>query len=1512
MRLKLTLLRPGGTTDDILVTAEPNATLGDIARAIAEKDPQRPAGTATDDPPETESSGAAQTLRIHRPGAAEAELLSPSRVIGEAHIGSGLAVSVADLDASRGQIAFGDVDLVADLRVVSGPAQGEAFLVASGSLIIGRDSSCDIVLHDSMVSKRHARIEVEPGMVTFVDLNSANGLTVDGGIVARVSFVAGGRLTLGESVIEVVTVGKPKADAGPRERAGAPRAFNRSPRREERFPGLELTAPASPVEEFGQGLPWLVMIAPLLIGVVLYVVTQSILSVVFVALSPILLLGNYFNSKSERKRKLKRAIARFRSQFADLEATLLDGEENERRVRLQETPALADVVRGAQSRERMLWVRRPEHWSFLTLRLGIGRLPSRSHVEKRSANDASLPEYDALVDELVDRFEYIDGVPAIESLPIAGGLGVAGSRDESIGYASSLIVQATALHSPAELVVTALIDPRVTVDLDWIKWLPHATSPQSPVAAWPLADSVPAGLRLLSALEEIVQTRSSTQAGVTGATLHAIDFEDSTSGIAKTSGLGRDKDTPVPLPVILVVVAGDVPADRGRLIQLLERGADVGVYPIWVAPTAADLPGICRTFVEVDPTGTRATVSYVREGVCLTDVAVQVIDPAQAAQFARSLAPVTDSGSYSADESDLPRSVSFVQILGNELAHTPGAVVDRWLQNESMHDRTTGLPPFTARRNAGTLRALIGQGSPDAMHLDLRTQGPHALVGGTTGSGKSEFLQAWVLGMAAEYSPDRVTFLFIDYKGGSAFAECVHLPHCVGLVTDLSPHLVRRALTSLRAEIHFRERLFNKKGVKDLIELEKQGDPECPPALVLVIDEFAALAGEVPEFVDGVVAIGQRGRSLGIPLILATQRPAGVIKDNLRANTNLRVALRMADEADSTDVIGSSIAAGFDPSLPGRAVVKMGPGRLTPFQSGYAGGWTAGVQPRARVDVTDLGFGQARVWESPAGSTETEADESGPNDSARLVANIAAAFETASLPAPRKPWLDELAPVYDLAKLHQRTDSELLLGVADDPANQKQHPIYFRPDTDGNVAIYGAGASGKTVALRTLAAAAGVTPKGGPVVVYALDFTAGGLRVLEELPHVGSVIDGDDSERIVRLFGMLRSIADERIERYARARASTITEYRALTGETEEQRILLLVDGMAAFRQDYEYTGAANIFTAFQQLLSDGRQVGIHAAVTADRPGSVSPAVAASIQRRVVLRLADDNDYAMLDVGTDVLTAASPPGRAVIDGLVTQIAVLGGTPNVALQAKAIEGLAETLRYGGRVTADPIERLTDSVLLSDLGYSVPNRIPLGISDDTLKPVGIDPSGVFMISGPPSSGRTSLLLALLSSVASAAPHNRLVYFGNARSPLAQLGNWFRTATTTEDSIALARDLLAAVSEPQTTGNSYSIVIESMSDYLGTGVDTELIPLIKAARRNSHFVIAESETSTWTQSWPLTNELRSGRRGFALQPDQHEGDLLFKTTFPRVKRNEFPPGRGWFVEAGRVRKVQTAQAD
>ncbi len=187
---------------------------------------------------------------------------------------------------------------------------------------------------------------------------------------------------------------------------------------------------------------------------------------------------------------------------------------------------------------------------------------------------------------------------------------------------------------------------------------------------------------------------------------------------------------------------------------------------------------------------------------------------------------------------------------------------------------------------------------------------------------------------------------------------------CVGLVTDLNPHLVARVLLSLRAELVRREHLFNARGVKDIIEFEKTGEPACPPALVIVIDEFAALKKDMPEFVDGVIDIAQRGRSLGVHLILATQRPTGVIDDNIVANTNLRISLRMNDESDAKDIIGHPMSAHFDPSLPGRGAARVGPGRIHLFQSAYPGARTPDRPERPPIVLQEFDFGSRRHWKA--------------------------------------------------------------------------------------------------------------------------------------------------------------------------------------------------------------------------------------------------------------------------------------------------------------------------------------------------------------------------------------------------------------------------------------------------------------------------------------------------------------------------------------------------------------------
>lgn len=1468
MRLRLTLARTGAEPVDLSVTAESTTTVTQLARELHNADPLSAGRAAVHD--------GDLSVRIHHAhdlsGAAGVTVLEASALLGDVPLGSGAVVSLVAAGAGEAPQA---PPIAARLRVISGPDAGRVVELRAGVSTLGRDASNTVVIGDPLVSKHHCRIAVGDA-VEVIDAGSANGTLIDGQAADRAIVAADDIITVGDSAFSVERTGSAVASLD----SSGPLAFTRSPRLDPIYVGLKIKAPEPPEKAERQRLPWLALLAPLLMGGIVFAVNPgNPLSVVFVALSPLLMVASYVDTRIQNSRQWKRAVKQFDESIEAVASDIRALHDAERAGRRSEAPTVAEVVSAARAASPLLWTRRPEHESYLAVRLGAGSLPSRHELEMPGQRKGP-PELWRKVEELRAAIAIVDDVPAVENLRTSGSIGVAGGGDAARAAARGVLVHTLGLHSPAELVVVAISPTTRTSDWDWLKWAPHVGSPYSPLGGSPLASAGPAAGALAGELEGLIADRSAE----------------------KTSG------DQVPLPSILVVVDDDAPIDRARLVGIAENGPAVGVHVLWVADRIERVPAACRTFLDLQPGGGLA--GFVHSGIGVTPVTLEPLTAAEAMAFARSLAAVTDAGARVDDASDLPRSVSLLSLLGTELAAESMSVIERWSETNSILSGPYASASIGKQKS--NLRAVFGQSATEPFALDLRTDGPHALVGGTTGSGKSEFLQAWVLGLAAAHSPQRVSFLFVDYKGGAAFADCVNLPHTVGLVTDLSPHLVRRALTSLRAELHYREHLFNRKKVKDLVELERTGDPEVPPSLLIIVDEFAALATEVPEFVDGVVDVAQRGRSLGLHLILATQRPAGVIKDNLRANTNLRVALRMADEADSTDVLGDPLAAGFDPSLPGRAAAKTGPGRLRVFQSGYAGGWTSETEEPSRVAIETLSFGAATAWEprpDPEAEARKAAVSEGPNDIKRIVATVRGAAATAQLPEPRKPWLPELASIYDLSKLpNRRTDTELVLGVVDDAAAQAQPVVSYFPDRDGNMAIIGTGGSGKSTALRTIAVSAAITARGGPVQVYGLDFAAGGLQMLETLPHVGAVISGDDDERVGRLLRWLRDVVDDRAARFAAARAGGIVDYRASQNRPDEARIILLLDGMSAFRDVYESNVASPWFSVFSQIATDGRQVGVHVVVTGDRAGAIPMSLSSSIQRRLVLRLANADDYAMLSVPSDVLDSSSPPGRGILDGLEVQVGVLGGDGNVAVQARELEALAAAMRKAGIADAPPVQRLSDRVALAELGESSADATVIGLADDDLRPVAIEPRGAFVIAGPPGSGRTTALDTIATSVA-AAGGRRTVLLSARRSPLTRRSHWSIAADTPEALEKAVRTLIAEVDKgaiPPT-----ALFIENLADFSGNPVEYDLERVIKALIKAESFVVGEAETSTWSQAYTLGQPLRAGRRGLLVQPDDSDGDTLLNTSLGRIRRGTLPPGRGFLVERGRARKLHVAVA-
>ena len=1218
MKFKITLDRPQGAVD-LVLTAAADATVGDVATALATRDPGGRGHLA---------GAGAVTLSVLD---GQRVALDPALPVADSGIRSGGRIAVVPASERYADRAARPV---AQVTILKGPDAGSRFQLPAGNQTIGRGGGCALRLTDTLVSRRHVRLFLMPGSAEVLDLGSANGMTLNDEPVTRGAWLPGDRLRIGDTVLGIELAGAP-AMAGPAQAAST--AFNRSPVLTGSYDGQMLETPELPESERGQRFPWLMMAIPLLVTPILvYALHEPLAFLAITALSPLMLASNVLEGRWAAARGTKESMAALRREIAALGQAADAAHADEWRARNAEHPPTAQCLAAAAQRSPLLWSRRPGAPRFLDLRVGTATLDSRLRFETHR-NRRAVPAAQAEVGELVARYRMIRDVPFTLSLAEHGAMGIAGDPVAALDVTRAVLGQLAALHSPAEVVLTAFCGGRSAHDWDWLKWLPHTSSAHSPLAG-PHLVSGPESAQLLAQLEDLVRARlTAAQGGGTGS-----------YAAADTRGRGRVADTGA---AVLTLVDSRAPADRARLVELSRAGRAAGVYFVWLAQRAEHLPAACTAFLDVR--GDRsASVGDSLTSASSAGIAADTVDEVTAVKFAKTMAPLSDAGAVLADDSDLPRAVSWLDLTDPRLADDPAAVLERWQESRSI---LTGpaAPQGGTAGGPGTLRAIVGAAADGPLALDLRLHGPHALVGGTTGAGKSELLQTWILALAAAHSPQRVTFLLVDYKGGSAFRECVRLPHTVGLVTDLSPHLVRRALRSLGAELTYREHLFAAKRVKDLQELEKTGDPETPPSLVIVVDEFAALVREVPEFVDGVVNVAQRGRSLGLHLVLATQRPAGVIRDNLRANTNLRLALRMADESDSDDVLGSPEAAHFDPALPGRAVSKTGPGRLVPFQAGYVGGWTDAAKRDPDVAVEELVIGEGVAWQPPDSAARPAQHEQGPNDIARITATIRQASALAEFQPPRRPWLDELAHVYDLARLPtRRRDDELVFGVIDEPDQQRQSVAAFYPDHDGNLAVFGTGGAGKSTALRSLAIAAGLTARGGPCQVYCLDFSSRGLDMLADLPHVGAVIAGDEGDRVRRLVRTLVATAEDRARRYAAVRAGSVTEYRHLAAEPQEPRILILLDGFAAFRQQYESADGGRWFDALANLATDGRPLGIHLVLTADRPSSLPSRFASRVQRRLVLRLAEDNDYYMAGVESGVLTPDSAGARAPRPGRV--------------------------------------------------------------------------------------------------------------------------------------------------------------------------------------------------------------------------------------------------------------------
>jgi S-DNA-T family DNA segregation ATPase FtsK/SpoIIIE len=498
----------------------------------------------------------------------------------------------------------------------------------------------------------------------------------------------------------------------------------------------------------------------------------------------------------------------------------------------------------------------------------------------------------------------------------------------------------------------------------------------------------------------------------------------------------------------------------------------------------------------------------------------------------------------------------------------------------------------------------IGTWHDGPLVLDLARDGPHALIAGTTGSGKSELLQTLLTALAASNPPEDLTFLLIDYKGGAAFEELSRLPHTVGVVTDLDEPLTRRALASLDAELRRRERVLAEAGVADVGALRGLPTHERLPRLVVVVDEFAALARDVAMFVPAIVSIAQRGRSLGVHLVLATQRPGGCVSADLRANIALRIALRTHDAADSVDVVDCADAATLPAGRPGSGYVRTD--HLTAFRA-------ARVNHRYPASPSATTVRPVDAWGSAL--PDSSAPDY-PTDLAELVDATCDAAARTNRGRPRRPWLDPLPARLAPDQLAGPPDpASIPIGLVDLPAEQSQPTEVLDALAGGSVLVVGNARAGRTSVLAMVASQAR-SRLGPAVAIHAID-CHGGLRDAAGRA-VDELMDAEDPTIVLRALASLDGRGGPR---------------------------LLLVDGWDALRagESYEWSRVSATLDAVVQTAHRSR---LTVVLTAGRTILASRA-ASDIDRRYVLRLSDPADYALAGINPRHVAIPQTPGRAI-------------------------------------------------------------------------------------------------------------------------------------------------------------------------------------------------------------------------------------------------------------------------
>ncbi|OXM15537.1 type VII secretion protein EssC [Paenibacillus herberti] len=1088
----------------------------------------------------------------------------------------------------------------------------------------------------------------------------------------------------------------------------------RTPRLMPYFPQgvLHLEDPARPSEK--PIFNWMTILIPPL-GMLVVSIFTALLSrsyimifgtIAMTIVTVLVSILNYTSSVKTHRDLVKKQEKKYLDYLFSIRNQLHDASVQQREAFEQLYPSPDECERLVRNRAKPMWERTSVEEDFLLLRLGVGIQETAlvpSFESKTKAIDDENPLEDIAL-KICEELQYVHDVPVPLTIQEVRSLGIVGKKQEAGEFINSLIIHSTAHHGYDDLRIVGIFPQSEIGRWEWMRWLPHSWSTDRRTR-FIAADASAA----LAIAEEVLPEMKKRL--------------ESPTGFSSTF-------TQAAIPHYLFLIMAPELMEETELLQLLLAQESPRGTTVMFASERINvgLPLNCQVILEV-----RDGIGQVRKDaggfVPAHQFRPDSVSREQAERFARSLASVTIRDNQGSTH--IPQMVTFLETFQVQRVEEL-RIGERWKTNQA--NRTLSIP--------------LGQGSAGKLMLfDMheKSYGPHGLVAGTTGSGKSELLQSLLLGLAVNYHPHEIAFVLIDYKGGGMANAFNGIPHLVGTITNLTGNGINRALASIKSELLRRQMLFGEAGVTsidDYIVLHRSGQAALPlPHLLIVVDEFAELKSDQPDFMKELVSAARVGRSLGIHLILATQKPSGVVDDQIWSNSRFKLCLKVQTPSDSQEMLKRPEAAEIKEK--GRGYLQVGNNEIfTLFQSSWSGAPylpSEDSQPGYTAEIVSL-HGQRSSLIPKKKSGEKQAAPSELQAVVSYLASVSAdegikeAFQLWLPPLPEMLVLDKLLPekqVWDGQHWPEQPDFlSIPAGLVDNPSKQSQYPLTIDFAKDGHLLVYGSPGTGKTSFLKTIVTGLALKYSPERVHIYLLDFGTRTLGVFHELPHKGDILYPEDDKKLQKMLAWMLTELEERKRKFAELGISNLRAYCNATGEKVPSLVILL-DNFAGFNELY-----MDESMEMSKIIREGGNYGFYFVLTGNASNSIPYRITQNVKQALVFQMADRSDYTAIVGRTDGME----PGKTAGRGLVKQDAILefqaalpveGDSDD--LQAVGIRELCVRMKQNS-VFDKPKEivmvptALTAADLLTKLNGAGDGeasfRIPLGLDEGTVEPLLLD--------------------------------------------------------------------------------------------------------------------------------------------------------------------------------------------